>query len=56
MKKNRARHNAGIDAIIKHGRKLFRIKENLDFYSPEDYKKAETTFVKTCILHGKCRL
>jgi hypothetical protein len=46
----------GIKALIWKGKKRFRIKENLRYYSSEDFKKAEKKFVKECILNGNCQL
>jgi hypothetical protein len=46
----------GINALVRKGKKRFRIKENLRYYSPEDFKKAEKKFVKECILNGNCQL
>ena len=37
-------------------RKKFRIPENMDYYSKEDYKKAEKKYVKLCLLNGNCEI
>jgi hypothetical protein len=35
-------------------RKKFRVPENLNFYSKEDFKKAEKKYVKICLIKGNC--
>ena len=35
-------------------RKKFRIPENIDYYTKEDYKKAEKKYIKLCMLTGNC--
>ena len=42
----------GIEKLIKKYTKQFRIRENIEYYSREDYIKAEKQFVKHCIKHG----
>ncbi len=37
---------SGIKSLIKKYRKLFRIPENLNHYSDEDFRKAERKFLK----------
>jgi hypothetical protein len=46
----------GMERLVRMGRKRFRIPENLNHYSPEDFATAERQFVKECILLGKCSL
>jgi hypothetical protein len=46
----------GIKALVWKGKERFRIKENIRYYSPEDFKKAEKKFIKECILNGNCQL
>ena len=48
MKKN------GLMALIRKYRKKFRIPENLEHYSNEDYQKAEKKFLKFCLTNGGC--
>ncbi len=39
-------NQTGLKKLIDFYKNTFRIPENLDFYSDEDYKKAERKFVK----------
>ena len=36
----------GLELLIRKYKKIFRIPENLDYYTKEDYKSAERKFVK----------
>lgn len=42
----------GIRLILKRYRDAFRIPENLNYYSEEDYQAAERKFVKFALLQG----
>jgi hypothetical protein len=42
----------GLESLLEKYRKVFRVPENLNFYSEEDYKTAERKFVKYS-LYGK---
>ena len=46
--------NEGIKRLVKKGREAFRISENLEFYSKNDYKAAEKKFIKLCIIEQRC--
>lgn len=46
--------NYGLRKLVEKGRELFRIRENTEHYSDEDYQAAEKKYVKLCILEGKC--
>lgn len=48
------RYNDGLKKIIKQGKEAFRIKENLNYYSREDFKAAEKKYLKLCVIGGKC--
>ena len=48
------RYDAGLRKIIKNGKEAFRISENLEYYSEEDFKAAEKKFLKLCIIGGRC--
>jgi hypothetical protein len=50
---NKFTKNAGLKMLLKKYQKLFRIPENLNFYSEEDYQVAEKKFVKFALLEGK---
>jgi len=54
IKKTNLEYNAGIQLLLKKYRKIFRIPENIDFYSEEDYKLAEKKFLKYALL-GKIK-
>jgi hypothetical protein len=43
----------GIELIIKKYKKEFRIPENLNYYSEEDYQKAEKQFIRFCLATGR---
>ena len=38
--------NAGFKLLLKKYRKVFRIPENLNYYSEKDYQEAERKFLK----------
>ena len=44
----------GIHLLIKSAKKAFRIPENLDYYSQEDFRKAERKFLQLCVIKGQC--
>lgn len=48
------RYNDGLQKIIKNAREAFRIRENLDYYSEEDFREAEKKYLKLCVIGGKC--
>jgi len=52
MKKKQSK-TAGIDLLVQQYKKQFRIKENLNYYSKEDYKKAERKYLKFVLSEGK---
>lgn len=56
MKPSVNSYTKGIKALVRSGKKRFRIKENLRFYSPDDFKEAEKKFIKECILLGRCAI
>jgi hypothetical protein len=45
--------NQGIRLLVKEYKRVFRIPENLKFYSEKDYKIAERKFIKYAIRSGK---
>ncbi|UCF92330.1 MAG: hypothetical protein JSW39_29370 [Desulfobacterales bacterium] len=49
-----SKEKTGIQLLIEESKKKFRISENLDYYSKEDYQIAERKFLKFCILNGQC--
>ena len=52
MKKN-ANANPGVARLLKEYKKLFRIPENLNFYSEKDYQRAERKFLKYALYTGR---
>jgi len=42
----------GIKLLIQNLKKEFRIPENLEHYSEEDFKEAEKKFLKFCLQNG----
>ena len=48
-----AHGNTGIKLMIRKYRKAFRVRENLDFYSEEDFMIAERKFLKFVLLQGE---
>ena len=56
MKESVKNQELGIKALLRIGKEYFRIEENIRYYSPEDFKKAERLFIKKCILNGDCQL
>ncbi|MEN8246907.1 MAG: hypothetical protein ABFS43_18615 [Thermodesulfobacteriota bacterium] len=51
---SRNHQNSGMERLLHQGRRRFRIPENLDYYSPEDFKAAEKKFLKLCLIKGGC--
>jgi Holliday junction resolvasome RuvABC ATP-dependent DNA helicase subunit len=45
----------GIKLLIQNLKKEFRIPENLEYYSEEDFQEAEKKFLKFCLQNG-CNL
>jgi len=44
--------NAGIKLMLKKYKKVFRVPENLNYYSNKDYQIAEKKFLKYALLKG----
>ena len=45
----KALKNPGVVMLISKYRKMFRIPENLDYYSSEDFLDAERKFIKMAV-------
>ena len=45
--------NAGLKMLLKKYQKVFRIPENLNYYSEKDYRIAEKKFIKYALVKGK---
>ena len=52
--RKKERRIRGIQQLIHMGKAQFRIPENLDRYSLEDFLAAERMYLKECIILGKC--
>ena len=46
--------DVGLRRMIEKGRERFRLPENTEYYSAEQYKIAEKKFIKYCIIEGRC--
>ena len=51
LKGNKA---SGLKLLRDTYRKKFRVPENMNYYSEEDFKKAEKKYVKLCLITGNC--
>ena len=51
MEKELTKDN-GLKLLLKKHRKIFRIPENLDYYSEKDYQVAERKFLKYALVQG----
>ena len=47
--KNSFQKNAGIQKLRENFKKAFRIPENLNYYSPADFRVAERKFIRHCL-------
>jgi len=52
MKKD-AKKSTGMQLLVKRYKKIFRIPENLRYYSEKDYKSAEKKFLYYALLERK---
>jgi hypothetical protein len=53
---NNLRANQGIQALIKIYKNIFRIPENLNYYSEKDYRAAERKFLKQALEQRKIEM
>jgi len=53
---NNLRANRGIRALIKIYKDIFRIPENLNYYSEKDYRNAERKFLKYSLEQRKIEM
>lgn len=51
MKKH-SEHKSGIELLLDRYRETFRVPENQNHYSKEDYKRAERKFLKYALQQG----
>jgi len=54
--KSNFRENAGLNQLYHSYRKAFRIPENLNYYSAEDFRIAERKFIKHGLMNGNIEL
>lgn len=47
-------HSKGIDRIVEKYRQQFRVPENLDHYSENDFHEAERQYLRYCLTNGSC--
>ena len=45
----------GKKLLVRKYRKKFQTSENLKYYSPKDYRRAEKKYIRFCLTTGKCR-
>lgn len=45
---------SGMDRLVDKYRRQFRIPENLDYYSDNDYHQAEREYLRFCLSRGSC--
>jgi len=46
------RRSTGVSGLYRCCQRAFRTTENLDYYSPEDYKRARRKFMKLGLTQG----
>jgi hypothetical protein len=44
----------GRQLLVRQYRKKFKTRENLKYYSPKDYRRAEKKYIRFCLASGKC--
>lgn len=44
----------GRQLLVRQYRKKFQTRENLKYYSPKDYRRAEKKYIRFCLTSGKC--
>jgi hypothetical protein len=44
----------GAKLLVKKYRETFRIPENINYYSKEDFQRAEKKYLKFCLTTGMC--
>jgi hypothetical protein len=55
MEKLMARQT-GIETLLWRHKRSFRIPENINYYSEEDFRAAEKKYIKLCMTRGGCNL
>jgi hypothetical protein len=46
----------GAKLLVKEYKNNFRIPENINYYSKEDYQRAEKKYLRFCLTTGKCEV
>jgi len=44
----------GRKLLVREYRRKFQTRENLKYYSPKDYRRAEKKYIRFCLATGKC--
>ena len=44
----------GIDRIVAKYRQKFRVTENIEYYSEDDFHEAERQYLRFCLTNGRC--
>jgi hypothetical protein len=55
MNKEGISGKTGLELLIRECRRRFRIPENINHYSAEDFREAEKKFLKLCLISGSWR-
>ncbi len=45
---------SGMDRLVDKYRRQFRIPENYEHYSEDDYQSAERQYLRFCLMRGGC--
>ena len=51
--KKRLLEDVGLQLLLKKYKKIYRIPENIDYYSEKDYRNAEKKFIRYALREGK---
>ena len=54
MTVERYKDDNGMRKLLEKARRDFRIPENVNHYSEEDFRKAEKRYLKICVVEGRC--
>lgn len=53
---NKINQRTGIELLLKRYKAIFRVAENLNYYSHKDYELAEKKFLKYALFEGKVEI
>jgi hypothetical protein len=54
--KKLATRQTGLETLLWQHKRSFRIPENINHYSEEDFRAAEKKYLKLCMTQGGCNL